>query len=88
MPEYSESRSIGKTAAPFADEILRYPLESGNPDHPRTQCAFRFKKMDYTEHADSPMEGEKVWKGVGGGVGGGVLGKEKKEREKEKGEKV
>ena len=37
VPEYSESRSIGKRQLLLPDEILRYPLDQGNPDHPRTQ---------------------------------------------------
>ena len=52
MPEYSESRSIGKRQLLLPDEILRYPLDQGILII-RGHNVLRFKKMDYTEHADA-----------------------------------
>ena len=52
MPEYSESRSIGKRQLLLPDEILRYPLDQGILII-RGHNVLRFKKMDYTEHPDA-----------------------------------
>ena len=48
VPEYSESRSIGKRQLLLPDEILRYPLDQGILII-RGHNVLRFKKMDYTE---------------------------------------
>ena len=47
VPEYSESRSIGKRQLLLPDEILRYPLDQGILII-RGHNVLRFKKMDYT----------------------------------------
>ena len=60
VPEYSESRSIGKRQVLLPDEILRYPLDQGILII-RGHNVLRFKKMDYTEHADAgKLKMEKV----------------------------
>ena len=60
VPEYSESRSIGKRQLLLPDEILRYPLDQGILII-RGHNVLRFKKMDYTEHADAgKLKMEKV----------------------------
>ena len=52
VPEYSESTSVGKRQLLLPDEILRYPLDQGLLII-RGQKVLRFRKMDYTEHADA-----------------------------------
>ncbi len=52
VPEYSESSSVGKRQLLLPDEILRYPLDMGLLII-RGQKVLRFRKMDYTEHADA-----------------------------------
>ncbi|WP_283683467.1 VirD4-like conjugal transfer protein, CD1115 family [Parablautia sp. Marseille-Q6255] len=52
VPEYSESSSVGKRQLLLPDEILRYPLDMGLLII-RGQKVMRFRKMDYTEHADA-----------------------------------
>ena len=60
VPEYSESRSIGKRQLLLPDEILRYPLDQGILII-RGHNVLRFKKIDYTEHADArKLKMEKV----------------------------
>ena len=52
VPEYSESRSLGKRQLLLPDEVLRYPLNQGILII-RGHNVLRFRKMDYTEHADA-----------------------------------
>lgn len=54
VPEYTESSSVGKRMLLLPDEILRYPLELGLLII-RGQKVLRFRKMDYTEHADAKL---------------------------------
>lgn len=51
VPEYTESTSVGKRQLLLPDEVLRYPLDQGLLII-RGQKVLRFRKMDYTEHAD------------------------------------
>lgn len=60
VPEYTESSSVGKRMLLLPDEILRYPLDLGLLII-RGQKVLRFRKMDYTEHADAKfLKPEKV----------------------------
>jgi len=52
VPEYTESSSVGKRQLLLPDEVLRYPLDQGLLII-RGQKVLRFRKMDYTEHADA-----------------------------------
>ena len=52
VPEYTESSSVGKRELLMPDEVLRYPLDQGLLII-RGQKAFRFRKMDYTQHPDA-----------------------------------
>lgn len=52
VPEYSESTSVGKRQLLLPDEVLRYPLDQGMLII-RGHNVLRFRKMDYTEHADA-----------------------------------
>ncbi|MFR8172715.1 MAG: VirD4-like conjugal transfer protein, CD1115 family [Marvinbryantia sp.] len=52
VPEYTESTSVGKRQLLLPDEVLRYPLDRGLLII-RGQKVLRFRKMDYTEHADA-----------------------------------
>lgn len=60
VPEYAESASVGKRQLLLPDEVLRYPLDQGLLII-RGQKVLRFRKMDYTEHADAKkLQMEKV----------------------------
>ena len=47
-----ESTSVGKRQLLLPDEVLRYPLDQGMLII-RGHNVLRFRKMDYTEHADA-----------------------------------
>ena len=51
VPEYSESKSLGKRQL-LPDEVLRYPLNQGILII-RGHNVLKFQKMDYTEHEDA-----------------------------------
>lgn len=52
VPEYSESRSLGKRQLLLPDEVLRYPLNQGILII-RGHNVLKFQKLDYTEHEDA-----------------------------------
>lgn len=52
VPEYSESKSLGKRQLLLPDEVLRYPLNQGILII-RGHNVLKFQKMDYTEHEDA-----------------------------------